>query len=182
MPRNRGPDPSRTSPRWRPCARVINSRMMLVSPWRLTPSTVPSSIHSMARIYIIFAHAHSTGQSGALFVRKSQAHGAVALRIVHPPFPHFDVKKKMHGLLDNTRDLGPRRGADRLDALAALAKHDLALALAGDKDGLLNAHRTVLELLPRFGLHHGLIWQLLVQPQIELFPGDLRRQLAQRRI
>src|SRR5215471_3641588 len=95
----------------------------------------------------------STGQSELLFVRKLQAHRAIALRIVHPAFAHLDVKKKMHGLLNRRGDLGPRRGADRLDGLAALAEHDLALALAGDIDGLLNADRAVLELLPNFGLN-----------------------------
>ena len=44
-PRSRVPAPPRTSPRWRPRSCVISSRMTLVSPWRLTPSTMPSSVH-----------------------------------------------------------------------------------------------------------------------------------------
>src|SRR6476659_92547 len=46
---SRDPKPPRTRPRWRPCARVISSRMALASPCRLTPSTMPSSVHCMAR-------------------------------------------------------------------------------------------------------------------------------------
>src|SRR5262249_11719100 len=107
---------------------------------------------------------------------------AVAFRIVHPTFPHLDVKKKMNRLLNRRGDLDPRRSADRLNGLAALAEHDLALALARDIDGLLNADRAVLELLPNFGLHGRLIRQLLVQAQVELFPGYLRPQLTEPRI
>src|SRR4029077_9400590 len=87
------------------------------------------------------------GRAALLFVWKFQAHRAVAFRIVHPTFPHLDVKKKMHGLLNRRGDLGARRSADRLDGLPAFAERDLALAVAGDIDSLLNAHRTVLELL-----------------------------------
>jgi len=46
--RSREPAPPRTKPRWRPCAHVISSRMALASPWRLVPSTMPSSVHCIA--------------------------------------------------------------------------------------------------------------------------------------
>src|SRR5205814_4726699 len=97
-----------------------------------------------------------------------QAHLAVAFRVVAPPFPHLDEEKEMRRLLDRNGDVGARRRPDRLDRLAALAEHDLALALALDIDRLLDAHRAVLELLPDFGLDRRLIRQFLVQPQIEL--------------
>ena len=47
--RSREPPPPRTRPRWRPWSRVITSRMALASPWRRVPSTMPSSVHSMAQ-------------------------------------------------------------------------------------------------------------------------------------
>src|SRR5436190_20938951 len=43
----RDPPPPRTRPRWRPCARVITSRMTFASPWRRAPSTMPSSVQSI---------------------------------------------------------------------------------------------------------------------------------------
>src|SRR2546423_9273572 len=43
----REPLPPRTNPRWRPCARVITSRMAFASPWRRAPSTMPSSVQSI---------------------------------------------------------------------------------------------------------------------------------------
>ena len=44
--------PPRTRPRWRPCSRVITSRMAFASPWRRVPSTMPSSVHSMVCILV----------------------------------------------------------------------------------------------------------------------------------
>src|SRR5262249_14388828 len=46
--------PPRTRPRWRPCSRVKSSTMAEDSPCRRTPSTMPSSVHSMGLTYIRF--------------------------------------------------------------------------------------------------------------------------------
>src|SRR5262249_14796806 len=89
---------------------------------------------------------------------------------------------QVHRSLDHVRDVAPRIGADRLDALTALTEHDLTLALALDVDRLLDSSRSVLELLPDIGLDRRLIWQLLMQAQIELLARDLGRQLPQRRV
>src|SRR3982074_1686173 len=88
----------------------------------------------------------------------------------------------MHGNADNLRDLLARIRTDRLDGGAALAEHDLALALALDKDRLLDPNRLVLALGPAIGLDGGLVRQLLMQLAIDLFAGDFRRQMPQRRV
>ena len=74
------------------------------------------------------------------------------------------------------------RLADRLDGLAALAEHDLPLALALDEDRLLDAHRAVLALLPLVGLDRRVVGQLLVQPLVDLLARDLGGEHAQRRV
>ena len=51
--RIREPAPPRTRPRWRPCSRVSSSTMAEDSPCRRTPSTMPSSVHSMGGVYRI---------------------------------------------------------------------------------------------------------------------------------
>ena len=48
--RIRDPAPPRTRPRWRPCSRVNSSTMAEDSPCRRTPSTMPSSVHSMGEV------------------------------------------------------------------------------------------------------------------------------------
>src|SRR6266702_4866609 len=117
-----------------------------------------------------------------LLLGEFEPHCAVAFRVVGPSFPHFDVEKKMHRLLDRRGDFGTRGAPDCLERLAAFAEDDFALALALDIEGLLNARRAVLELFPDLGLDRRLIRQFLMQAQIELFPCDLCRQLAQRRV
>src|SRR5262249_14909388 len=164
--------PPRTSPRWRPRSRVINSRMTLDSPWRLTPSTTPSSIHCIGAMYTQRSAASSWPATGparsgrpmtspavldASFPRKLQAHFAVALRIVAPAFAHFDEEKKVHRMLDRGGDFGARGGPNRLDSLTTLAGHDLALAFALHIDRLLDAHGAVFELLPDLGLDRRLV-------------------------
>ncbi len=88
----------------------------------------------------------------------------------------------MHRLVDDLGDLGPRLRADRLDRLAALAQHDLALALALHEDRLLDAHRAVAQLLPAVRFHRRAIGQLLVQAVEQLLAGDLGGETAQRRV
>jgi len=58
-----------------------------------------------------------------------------------------------------------------------LTEHDLALAVALDKDRLLDADRFVLALGPAVGLDGGLIRQFLMQLAIDFFPRDLGRQM-----
>src|SRR5437588_5486693 len=153
MPRRRGPDPPRTRPRCRPWPCVINSRITLVSPWRLTPSTMPSSTHSMIAYYIFFDRDGSTlcSPSVTLLLGEFEPHCAVAFRVVGPSFPHLDVEKKMHRLFDRHGDFRARRSPDRLERLAAFAEDDFALALALYIECLLNAHRAILELFPDLG-------------------------------
>src|SRR5258708_39108991 len=107
---------------------------------------------------------------------------AIAFRVVPPGFALLDDQDLVHGLLGDAGNLAPRFRADRLDGLPALPQHDLPLARALDIDRLLDAHGAVLELLPRIGFDHRLIGQFLVESQIELFAGDLRGQLPQRRV
>src|SRR5665647_3397126 len=115
------------------------------------------------------------------FPGELESHLAVAVGIVAPVFAHLDEQEQMHG---HAHDLGQflaRLRADRLDGGAALAEHDLALAFALDKDRLLDTDRFVLALGPAVGLDGGLIRQLLVQLAVDLFPGDLGRQMSLRR-
>src|SRR4029078_9740667 len=88
----------------------------------------------------------------------------------------------MHGLPQYLGDLLARIRADRLDGGAALAEDDFALALAFDKDGLLDADRLVPALGPAVRLDGGLIRQFLVEWPIDLLPRDLGRQMPHRRI
>src|SRR5262249_31996583 len=88
----------------------------------------------------------------------------------------------MHWLLDQACDFPARLGTDRLDGLAAFSQRDLSLALALDEDRLLDAYRTVAQLLPRVGLDGGTVRQLLVKPQVDLLPRYFRRQRPHRRI
>ncbi len=90
------------------------------------------------------------------------------LGVVAPALAHLHEQEQVH-LLDDLGDLLARLGADRLDGRAALAEHDLALALALDIDRLLDAHRAVAQFLPAVGLDRRLIGQLLVQPRDTAF-------------
>ena len=88
----------------------------------------------------------------------------------------------MHRPLEHLAELVPRAGADLLDARAALAEHDRALAVALDIDDLLDPHAAVLALFPFLGLDRGRIGQLLVKLQEELLARDLGREQAQRQV
>ena len=88
----------------------------------------------------------------------------------------------MHRPLEHLAELVPRAGADLLDARAALAEHDRALAVALDVDDLLDAHAAVLALFPLLGLDRGLVGQLLVKLQEDLLARHLGRQQAQRQV
>ena len=57
--------------------------------------------------------------------------------------------------LDGFRDLRARFHRDLLDRLALGAEHDLALAIALDKDRLVDADGAVAKLLPRSGFDRG---------------------------
>src|SRR4051812_31690407 len=71
-------------------------------------------------------------------VGEFQPHLAIALRIVAPAFAHLDEQEQMHRRADDIDQFAARLRADILDRLAALAQHDLALALALDIDRLLD--------------------------------------------
>src|SRR6187200_2840734 len=86
--------------------------------------------------------------SGSCF-GKLEPHPTVAFRVVGPVLPHLDEQKQVDGPVDHVADVAPRIRADRLDGLAALAEHDLALALALHINRLLYPGRAILELLPR---------------------------------
>src|SRR5262249_7068447 len=118
--------------------------------------------------------------SSTLVLREFEPHLAIALRVVTPALAHLHEQEQVHRLLDRLRDLTPGIGTDRLDGLAALAEHDLALALALHIDRLLDADRAALALLPLLRLDGGLVGQFLVQTQIKLLARDLGRKLAQR--
>ena len=65
---------------------------------------------------------------------------------------------------------------DFLDAAAILAKNDGALRFPGDQDLLMHFNRAILTVRIAFRNDCARIGQLLMDPQIELFPGDLRGQ------
>src|SRR5205823_4063949 len=180
--RRRDPAPPRTRPRWRPCSRVISSAIALASPWRRTPSTMPSSVHSMVAVRPLFATWKLVSERlrfGPLLSWKLQSHGAVAFRIVSPAFAHLHKQKQMHRLLDDLGDFAPRIGTDGLDGATAFAEQDFTLAFAFDKDRLFDPNRPVFALLPLIGLDSRLIRQFLVQAQVELFARDFRSQMPQ---
>src|SRR5215471_9078445 len=103
-----------------------------------------------------------------LFLRELEAHVTVAVGIVTPVFAHLDEQEQVHRSTHDVSDLLARIRADRLDGRPALAEHDLALAFALDKDGLLDANGMILALGPAVGFDGGLVGQLLVQPLIDL--------------
>src|SRR5262245_21007776 len=105
--------------------------MAFASPWRRTPITKLSSVHSMATVQRCAADVCSR-RPAASIGREVQTHFAIALRIVAPPFAHLDEQHEVHPRLDDRSDFLPRLRADRLDRLAAAAEHDLALAFALD--------------------------------------------------
>src|SRR6202050_2248336 len=80
------------------------------------------------------------------------------------------------------RDVLARGRADRLDRAPALAEHDLAMALAGDEDRLLDAGRAVGQVLPAVGLDRRLIGQFVMHPLDELLAGDFGGERAHRRL
>src|ERR1700722_19892996 len=88
----------------------------------------------------------------------------------------------MHGLLDELGDFLARIRPDRFDGGAGLAEHDLALALALDKNRLLDANGLVLSFGPALGLDRGAVWKLLMQFLKDFLPRDLGRQLPDRRV
>src|SRR6202011_3234340 len=84
---------------------------------------------------------------GASIMGKLEPDLAIAFRIVAPVLAHFHEQHQVHFGFDGVRDLAARFAADRLDGLAALAEHDLALAFALHVDRLLDPYRAVLEFL-----------------------------------
>ncbi len=59
--------------------------------------------------------------------------------------------------------------ANRLDRLSGFADYDRFLAFALHENGLIDANRSVLLVLPVFGDHRRRIGQLIMQAQIKLF-------------
>ena len=107
------------------------SAMAEASPWVLTLSTMPCSVHSMQR--------RQASYSSPIILRRSGSLAQFSLTLTN--------RNRCTGRSSEVGELLAGRLADPLDGLAALAEHDLALALALDIDGLLDAHRAVLALL-----------------------------------
>src|SRR5689334_16421437 len=105
----------------------MSSRIALASPWRLTPTTMPSSVHCICQFRA------TTFKS---LLGKLQPHGAIALGVLAPPLPHLDEQKKVYLGVRNFGNFLSRRLADSLDRLSALAKHDLPLAFPFHVDRL----------------------------------------------
>jgi hypothetical protein len=63
----------------------------------------------------------------------------------------------MHLTVQKSRNLGPRRRADRLDSLSAIAQHNPLMPIARDIDELIDPGRTVGLVFPLFGLDGQLI-------------------------
>src|SRR3984957_6975739 len=118
--------------------------------------------------------------AGALPFGEVEPHRPVTLGVVEPALAHLDVQEEMHGRAVCFTDVFARRRADRLDGAPALAEYDLAVALAGDEDRLLDAGRPVGLVLPLIGLDGRLIGQFVVQPLDQLLAGDFGRERADR--
>src|SRR5262249_25721567 len=99
----------------------------------------------------------------ALSALPLQPHRAVALGIVLPFLAHLYEQEQVHAALEQRLELLARGGADRLDALAALAEHDRALAFALDQDRAVDLDAAVVPLLPALGLDRERVGQFLVQ-------------------
>ena len=70
---NRAERPPRTSPRWRPCARVIASTITDCSPCLRTPMMSPSSRHSMPKRPLYEARGCAGGGARASFIATRSA-------------------------------------------------------------------------------------------------------------
>ncbi len=138
--------------------------------------------HGWSRIPFTPAIAASKRSFLRLFLGKLQTHFAIALGIIAPAVAHLHEQEQVHRLTDDLGDLLARIGADRLDGRPALAEHDLALAFTLDENRLLDANGLVLALGPAVGFDGGLIRQFLMQLAIDLFAGDLGRQMPDRRV
>ncbi len=155
--------PPRTRPRVRPCPATITSAMTLVSPWRRTPISRPSPDHCMSL--------------GPL-----QPHLAIALRIVGPFLADLDEEEEVHGDLEDLHQLLAAVGADRLDGLASGAQNDLLVRVARDVDDLVDAVGTVLLDGELLGLDGGVVGDLVVDAQEQLFARDLGGGERQRQV
>src|SRR5581483_11060932 len=157
--RRRGDWPPRTSPAWRPCARVSSSTISAVSPCRRAARTNPVSDHCIA-----------AGPSSGVVV---EAEGGEALGVVDPVVAHLDEQEQVDAALQHRLQLAAGAGADGFDPAAALAEHDRALAGAAHIDDLVDADAAVLALLPRFGLDRRGIGQFVMQLEEHLLARDL---------
>jgi len=84
--------------------------------------------------------------------------------------------------LESFSKLFTRRFGDCLDGLTVLTQHDGLLAVALNKDGLLNADGAVLLVFPLVGFDGGDVRQFLVKAQVELLACDLSCQHPQRNV
>src|SRR5690606_7104456 len=128
--------PPRTRPRCRPWARVITSRMALVSPCFLVPRMIPSSRHSMSEAFhqgaaefkpqriLACSGCDEEAICSAGSAGKIQPHFTVALGVVAPVFAHLDEQEQMHRLFEDFADFLARRLPYRADRLALVAQHD----------------------------------------------------------
>src|SRR3981189_2296887 len=114
------------------------------------PATDTAALRTTARFWV-----PSSGRR--LFFRELKSHFTVAVGVVAPVLAHLHKQKQMHGHTHNLGDFLARLGADRLDAGAALAEHDLALAFPLDANRLLEPDRFVVALGPAIGLNGGFI-------------------------
>src|SRR5690606_12322237 len=95
-----------------------------------------------------------------------------------PVLTHLDKYEQVDLVTQQLCQLLTGVHRDLLDGRAALAEHDLPLALALDEDRLLDAHRAVAAQLPVRRLDSNRVRQLLMQPLENLLPRDLGRELA----
>src|SRR3954447_4078834 len=116
----RVPAPPRTSPRWRPCARVITSRMAFASPCRRVPSTMPSSVQSTRSLMFPGAAAlplrrhHTTG-----FVIANKTAGVIwlLLFLLRAGVNRIEVGDRLIRQIrrDHETDTAVRRAAEAVD-------------------------------------------------------------------
>ena len=90
-------------------------------------------------------------------------------RVFNPPdLVRWNVSKRYLQAIEGGFHFLTRQLADRLDALAALADGDLALAFARHIERLVDLGRSVLALLPRIGLDDEIVGQFVMEAQHRL--------------
>src|SRR4051794_11236473 len=149
------------------------------------PETRPTTHQARARSRAVLGRAKRSWVVSfdcRLFPGKLKSHLPVTVGIITPILAHLDEQEQMHWNPSDLGDFLARFRADGFDSGAALAEHNLALAIAFHKNRLLDPDGFVVALSPAVRLDGGLVRQLLVQLPEYLFPRDLGRQLPHRSI